>query len=77
MEGIHEGLEAARAAGKRLGRPPAMNEEQVRHVRDLLSRPENSLAAIARLLGVVPLDPVQARARALRQPGPAAIEEAR
>ncbi|MGW8526983.1 recombinase family protein [Nocardiopsis sp. NPDC055824] len=52
VEGTHEGLDAARAAGKRLGRPPAMTAEQVRHARDLLSRPDNSVASIARLLGV-------------------------
>ncbi len=52
LEGTHEGLEAARARGVRLGRPPAMTAEQVRHARDLLSRPDNSVASIARLLGV-------------------------
>ncbi|GAB3451223.1 recombinase family protein [Streptomonospora sediminis] len=52
VEGTHEGLDAARAAGKRLGRPLAMTPEQVRHARDLLSRPENSVSSIARLLGV-------------------------
>jgi len=52
VEGTKEGLEAARAAGTRLGRPPAMTSEQVRHARDLLTRPENSVASIARLLGV-------------------------
>ncbi|WP_141923118.1 helix-turn-helix domain-containing protein [Haloactinospora alba] len=29
-----------------------MGEEQVRHARDLLTRPENSVTPIARLLGV-------------------------
>lgn len=52
VEGTREGLDAARANGVRLGRPPAMTPEQVRHARDLLSRPENSIASIARLLGV-------------------------
>ncbi|MFD6096189.1 recombinase family protein [Nocardiopsis flavescens] len=52
VEGTKEGLEAARAAGTRLGRPPAMTPEQVRHARDLLTRPDNSVASIARLLGV-------------------------
>ncbi|MDE3722788.1 recombinase family protein [Nocardiopsis sp. N85] len=52
VEGTHEGLEAARDAGKRLGRPPALTAEQVRHARDLLTRPDNSVASIARLLGV-------------------------
>ena len=52
VEGTREGLDAARARGTRLGRPPAMTPEQIRHARDLLSRPENTVASIARLLGV-------------------------
>jgi DNA invertase Pin-like site-specific DNA recombinase len=52
VEGTREGLDAARARGQRLGRPPALTPEQVRHARDLLSRPGNSIASIARLLGV-------------------------
>lgn len=52
VEGTKEGLAAARAAGTRLGRPPAMDDEQIRHARALLTRPENSVASIARLLGV-------------------------
>ncbi|MCX4792057.1 MULTISPECIES: helix-turn-helix domain-containing protein [unclassified Streptomyces] len=43
---------AARARGARLGRPPAMTEEQVRHARDLLTHPENSVSSIAKFLGV-------------------------
>ncbi len=52
VEGTHEGVEAARARGVRLGRPPAMTPEQVLHARSLLSAPENSVSSIARLLGV-------------------------
>src|SRR5450759_1762234 len=52
VEGTREGLDAARARGTRLGRPPAMTPEQIRHARDLLTRPENTVASIARLLGV-------------------------
>ncbi|MEV0354412.1 helix-turn-helix domain-containing protein [Nonomuraea sp. NPDC050680] len=52
VEGTHEGLAAARARGRRLGRPPAMTPEQIRHARDLLTRPENTVSSIARLLGV-------------------------
>lgn len=52
VEGTREGLDAARARGVRLGRPPAMSPEQVRHARELLTRPDNTVAAIARLLGV-------------------------
>ncbi|MEQ4726217.1 recombinase family protein [Nonomuraea sp. B19D2] len=52
VEGTHEGLAAVRARGQRLGRPPAMTAEQIRHARDLLTRPENTVSSIARLLGV-------------------------
>ena len=52
VEGTREGLDAARARGQRLGRPPALSPEQVRHARQLLTSPENSVASIARLLGV-------------------------
>lgn len=52
VEGTKEGLAAARSRGQRLGRPPALTAEQVKHARDLLARPENSVASIARLLGV-------------------------
>ncbi|MEU7002646.1 helix-turn-helix domain-containing protein [Nonomuraea sp. NPDC046570] len=44
--------DAARARGQRLGRPPALTPEQVRHARDLLTQPDNTVASIARLLGV-------------------------
>lgn len=52
VDGTREGLAAARARGVRLGRPPAMTPEQVRHARDLLARPDNTVSSIARLLGV-------------------------
>ncbi|MEU1901234.1 recombinase family protein [Nocardiopsis dassonvillei] len=52
VEGTKEGLDTARAAGKRLSRPPAMTTRQIRHAHDLLTRPDNSVASIARLLGV-------------------------
>jgi DNA invertase Pin-like site-specific DNA recombinase len=52
VEGTREGLAAARARGVRLGRPPAMTPEQVRHARDLFSRPNNTVSSIARLLNV-------------------------
>ena len=52
VEGTREGLDAARARGVRLGRPPAMTAEQIQHARDLLTRPDNSVSSIARLLGV-------------------------
>ncbi|WP_409469045.1 recombinase family protein [Streptomyces sp. HC307] len=52
VQGTHEGIAAARARGQRLGRPPAMTEEQIRHARALLADPEASISAIAKLLGV-------------------------
>ncbi|MFE1442969.1 helix-turn-helix domain-containing protein [Streptomyces sp. NPDC058739] len=52
MQGTHEGLAAARARGERIGRPPAMTEEQVRHARALLTDPKNTITSIAKLLGV-------------------------
>lgn len=52
VEGTREGLAAARARGQRLGRPPALTPEQVQHARSLLADPDNSIASIARLLGV-------------------------
>ncbi|MEU5496193.1 recombinase family protein [Streptomyces griseofuscus] len=52
VQGTHEGLAAARARGQRLGRPPAMTEEQIRHARSMLADPEASISSIARMLGV-------------------------
>ncbi|WP_250850710.1 recombinase family protein [Streptomyces malaysiensis] len=39
VQDTNEGLDVARACGTRLGRPPAMTEEQVLHARDLLTLP--------------------------------------
>jgi DNA invertase Pin-like site-specific DNA recombinase len=50
--GTNDGLAAARAQGKRLGRPPALTPEQLREVKQLLLRPENTVAGVARRLGV-------------------------
>lgn len=52
IQGTREGLDAARARGQRLGRPPALTPDQVRQARALLTRPEESISSIARLLGV-------------------------
>ncbi|MFE7393305.1 recombinase family protein [Streptomyces sp. NPDC057582] len=52
VQGTHEGLAAARARGERIGRPPAMTPEQIRHARALLAQPDNTVASIAKLLGV-------------------------
>lgn len=50
--GTSDGLAAARAQGKRLGRPPALIAGQLREVRDLLLTPENTVSGVARQLGV-------------------------
>jgi DNA invertase Pin-like site-specific DNA recombinase len=52
VEGTRDGLAAAEARGQRLGRPPAMAPEQIRHARALLSQPDATVASIARLFGV-------------------------
>lgn len=52
VQGTHEGLAAARARGQRLGRPPAMTEEQILHARSMLANSEASISSIAKLLGV-------------------------
>ena len=52
VQGTHEGIAAARARGERLGRPPAMTEDQIRHARAMLADPEASISSIAKLLGV-------------------------
>ena len=52
VDGTNEGLAAARARGQRLGRPPAKNAEQIRQARAMLTRPDESVSSIARLLGV-------------------------
>lgn len=50
--GTSDGLAAARARGKRLGRPPALTPDQLREVRDLLLRPDGTVVGVARQLGV-------------------------
>jgi DNA invertase Pin-like site-specific DNA recombinase len=50
--GTSEGLAAARANGRRLGRPPALTAEQLREVRALLLRPEHTVSSVARTIGV-------------------------
>ena len=53
VEGTHEGLDAARARGVRWG-AAAMTAEEILHAHDLLTRPDNTMSSIARLLGVSP-----------------------
>jgi DNA invertase Pin-like site-specific DNA recombinase len=50
VEGTSEGLDAARARGQRLGRPPVMTPDKIRMASELVGK--ESVAAIARLLGV-------------------------
>jgi DNA invertase Pin-like site-specific DNA recombinase len=50
--GTSDGLAAARARGKRLGRPPALTPEQLGEVRALLLRPEHTISFIAKTMGV-------------------------
>ena len=50
VEGTQEGLDAARARGQRLGRPPVMTPDKIRMASQLVGK--ESVAAIARLLGV-------------------------
>ncbi|MEV5703560.1 recombinase family protein [Actinoallomurus sp. NPDC052274] len=52
IEGTREGLDAARARGTRLGRPPALTADQIAHARAMLARSDATIASIARLLGV-------------------------
>ncbi len=50
--GTSEGLAAARAQGKRIGRPPALDARQLGEVRALLARPEHSVSSVAAAMGV-------------------------
>ncbi|MFB7999945.1 helix-turn-helix domain-containing protein [Streptomyces sp. NPDC056002] len=52
VQGTHEGLAATRARGERIGRPPAMTEEQIPHAHGLLTDSENTITSIAKLLDV-------------------------
>ncbi|QHD70864.1 recombinase family protein (plasmid) [Sphingobium yanoikuyae] len=52
-ERTNAGLQAARRAGKKLGRPPAINDEQWKQAKTLLTKPHNmSVVAVAGLLNV-------------------------
>ena len=48
LEGSGRGVVSARG----MGRPSAMTAEQIPPARDLLTRPDNTVSSIARLLGV-------------------------
>lgn len=52
-ERTNAGLQAARRAGTKLGRPPAINDEQWKQAKSLLTEPHNmSVVAVAGLLNV-------------------------
>jgi DNA invertase Pin-like site-specific DNA recombinase len=46
-----EGRAVARASGQRLGRPPSVTAEQIERARELLSRPDATIASVARHVG--------------------------
>jgi DNA invertase Pin-like site-specific DNA recombinase len=48
------GLEAARARGRKGGRPPALSEDDIRTAKALLKDPEITVVDVAKRLGVVP-----------------------
>jgi len=48
----NEGLDAARARGQRLGRPPAFTPEKIAYALALLAEPDRSMGSIAKLLGI-------------------------
>ncbi|MEV6048361.1 recombinase family protein [Streptomyces xanthochromogenes] len=54
VAGTREGLAAARARGNVGGRPSVVDEKILRMARDMLPNPENSITAIAKMLGVSP-----------------------
>lgn len=51
-ERTRAGQQAARAAGKRFGRPPALSPEQIAHAAQLVARGDKSIPQTARLLKV-------------------------
>jgi DNA invertase Pin-like site-specific DNA recombinase len=51
-ERTRAGQQAARAAGKRFGRPPALSPEQVAHAAQLVERGERTIPQAARLMKV-------------------------
>jgi len=73
-EGTREGLDAARARGQRLGRPPALTAGQIRQARDLLTLPGSSISSIARLHGVSRSTIYKYLPELTGGPGPAAVQ---
>jgi len=53
-ERTRAGLEAARARGRKGGRPPAMTERDLQMAKTLLANPEITVEEVARKLGVAP-----------------------
>ncbi|MGW0737669.1 recombinase family protein [Streptomyces sp. NPDC002851] len=52
VQGTNEGLDAAVERGVKLGRPATLTPERFAYARELLDRPDESIASIARILGV-------------------------
>ncbi len=51
VDGTNEGIAAARAAGKQLGRPAALTPDQIAAAVQLLASPTTTVTSIAKLLG--------------------------
>ena len=51
-ERTHPGLAAARARGRKGGRPPKLDDEKIRIAKRLLKDPETTVSEVARTLGV-------------------------
>lgn len=78
VEGTNEGLDAARARGQRLGRPPAMTPEQVGHARAMLAQPQGEHRLDRPAARRQPLHSLQVRSRAqARQPARGAARKHR
>jgi hypothetical protein len=46
VQGTHKGFTKARTHGQRIGRPPAMTDEQVPYARTLFAHPDNAVTPI-------------------------------
>jgi len=52
IERTKAGMAAARSRGRHLGRPPALNAQQIHHAKKLIARGEETPSSIAALYGV-------------------------
>lgn len=62
-----EGLASARKRGKRLGRPPKLNERQLERARDRLQCKQESIKAVAASLGIAPWSLTRSLRRARKE----------